>query len=41
MTEQELKQITYLQKVNTNLIKKRIGKQSRVKKLIEASEINI
>ncbi len=41
MSEQELKQITYLQKVNANLIKKRIGKQSRIKKLIEASEIQI
>ena len=41
MTEQELKQITYLQKVNANLIKKRIGKKSRVKRLIEASEIQI
>ena len=41
MTEQELRQITYLQKVNANLIKKRIGKQSRIKRLIEASEIQI
>jgi len=41
MSEQELKQLTYLQKVNTNLIKKRIGKDSRIKKLIEASEISI
>jgi len=41
MTEQELKQITYLQKVNTNLISKRIGKQSRIKRLIEASEIKM
>jgi len=41
MTEIELKQITYLQKVNTNLIRKRIGKQSRIKRLIEASEILI
>jgi len=41
MNEQELKQITYLQKVNTNLITKRIGKQARVKRLIEAAEIKI
>jgi len=41
MTEQELRQITYLQKVNANLIKKAIGKQSRIKKLTEASEILI
>ena len=41
MTEDELRQITYLQKFNENLIKKRIGKQSRIKKLIEASEIKI
>lgn len=41
MTEQELKQITYLQKVNANLIKKGIGKSARIKRLTEASEINI
>lgn len=41
MNEQELKQITYLQKVNANLISKNIGKDSRVKRLIEASEITI
>ena len=41
MTEQELNQITYLQKVNANLISKRIGKASRIKRLIEASEIKI
>lgn len=41
MTEDELKQLTYLQKVNTYYIKKRIGKESRIKKLIEASEIKI
>lgn len=41
MSKQELKQITYLQKVNANLIKKRIGKQARIKRLIEASEITI
>lgn len=41
MTEQDLKQITYLQKVNANLIKKRIGKETRIKRLIEASEIKI
>lgn len=41
MTEQELKQITYLQKVNANLISKNIGKDSRIKRLSEASEIMI
>ena len=41
MTEQELRQITYLQKVNANLITKRIGKASRIKRLKEASEIQI
>lgn len=41
MTEQELKQITYLQKVNTMLIKKNVGKSSRIKRLKEANEINI
>jgi hypothetical protein len=41
MTEQELKQLTYLQKFNTMLIKKRIGKESRVKQLVQASDILI
>lgn len=41
MSEQELKQITYLQKVNSNLIKKRIGKDKRIKRLKEAAEIVI
>ena len=41
MTEQELKQITYLQKVNANLISKNIGKDARIKRLKEASEIQI
>lgn len=41
MTEQELKQITYLQKVNTSLIKKGIGKAARIKRLHEANEIQI
>jgi len=41
MNEQELKQITYLQKVNSNLLKKGIGKSARVKRLHEASEIEI
>ena len=41
MTETELKQITYLQKVNANLIKKGIGKESRIKRIIEANEISI
>ena len=39
MTEQELKQLTYLQKFNTMLIKKRIGKKSRIKQLIQAAEV--
>jgi hypothetical protein len=41
MTEKELSQITYLQKVNANLIKKRIGKQSRIRRINEANEIKI
>ena len=41
MTESELKQLTYLQKFNTMLIKKRIGKDSRKKQIIQASEIMI
>lgn len=41
MSEQELRQITYLQKVNANLIKKNTGKDKRIKRLIEASEIKI
>lgn len=41
LTEQELKQITYLQKVNSMLIRKKIGKESRVKRLIEANEVII
>jgi KilA-N domain len=41
MTEQELKQLTYLQKVNANLIRKKIGKEARIKKLNEAAEILI
>lgn len=41
MTEQELKQITYLQKVNANLIKKCIGKNARINRLKEAAEIKI
>ena len=41
MTESELKQLTYLQKFNTLLIKKRIGKESRIKQLIQAAEIII
>ena len=41
MSEQELKQLTYLQKVNANLIKKGIGKQARINRLKEASEIEI
>lgn len=41
LTEQELKQITYLQKVNSMLIKKKIGKESRIKRLIEANDVLI
>lgn len=41
MNEHQLKQLTYLQKVNTNLIKKRIGKQTRIRRLKEAAEIQI
>jgi hypothetical protein len=39
MTENELKQLTYLQKFNTMLIKKRIGKESRIKQLTQAAEV--
>ena len=41
MTEQELRQITYLQKVNANLISKGMGKDARLKRLKQASEIQI
>jgi hypothetical protein len=41
MNEQELRQLTYLQKVNAMLIKKQIGKQARIKRLNEAAEIII
>lgn len=41
MTEQELRQLTYLQKVNANLISKGIGKAARIKRLEEAAEIKI
>lgn len=41
MTEDELAQITYLQKYNANLIKKGVGKQSRIRRLKEANEISI
>lgn len=39
MNEDELRQLTYLQKVNTMLIKKQIGKKARIKRLTEAAEI--
>jgi hypothetical protein len=39
MTELELKQLTYLQKFNTMLLRKKIGKTSRIKQLIQASEV--
>jgi hypothetical protein len=41
MSESELKQLTYLQKFNSMLIRKKIGKQSRIKQLIQASEVII
>jgi hypothetical protein len=41
MDENELKQLTYLQKFNTMLIRKRIGKQSRIRQLTQAAEVNI
>lgn len=41
MTEEELKQLTYLQKFNTMLLKKKLGKEARRKRLIEASEVLI
>lgn len=41
MTADELRQLTYLQKFNSNLIKKRIGKESRIKRLKEAAEVII
>ena len=41
MTESELKQLTYLQKFNTMLIKKRVGKESRIKQLKQAAEVII
>jgi len=39
MSESELKQLTYLQKFNTMLIKKRVGKESRIKQLKQAAEV--
>lgn len=39
MTEAELRQITYLQRFNTMLIRKKIGKESRIKQLTQAAEI--
>ena len=41
MTEAELRQVTYLQKFNTMLIKKNVGKESRIKQLVQAAEISI
>lgn len=41
MLESELKQLTYLQKYNTMLIKKRIGRESRIKQLKQAAEVII
>jgi len=39
MTEEELRQLTYLQKFNAMLIKKRIGKDSRIRQLKQAAEV--
>ncbi len=41
MNELELKQLTYLQKFNAMLIRKKIGKESRIKQLVQASEVII
>lgn len=41
MNADELKQLTYLQKFNAMLIKKRIGKESRIKLIKQASEVTI
>lgn len=41
MTEDELKQLTYLQKFNTMLIRKKIGKDARIKRLMDAAEVII
>jgi len=41
MSESELKQLTYLQKFNAMLIRKKIGKESRIKQLVQASEVII
>ncbi len=41
MSENELRQVTYLQKVNENLIRKYIGKDARIKRLTEAAEITV
>jgi hypothetical protein len=41
MSEPELKQLTYLQKANAMLIKKKIGKEARLKRLQEMAEIII
>lgn len=39
MSEDELKQLTYLQKFNVMLLRKGIGKDSRIKRLVEAAEV--
>lgn len=41
MTSEELKQLTYLQKFNAMLIRKRIGKESRIRQLTQAAEVII
>lgn len=39
MTESELRQVTYLQKFNSMLFKKGIGKDSRIRQLTQANEV--
>lgn len=41
MTEQELRQITYLQKFNAALIDEKIGKEARIKRLHQANKVKI
>ena len=39
MTESELNKLTHLQKYNSLLIRKKVGRVSRYKKLLEVSEM--
>jgi hypothetical protein len=41
MDENELRQLTYLQKFNAMLLKKKIGKDSRIRLLQQAAEVSI